>query len=88
MVYIYGMKTTVEIPDPLFSDLKQLAAQEQRSVRSLIEDSIRLLFRQQKEQAQKNFKLPDISFGAEEDWLIDPADWETIKREFRSSRPL
>lgn len=42
------MRTTVTIDETLYSEVKELAAREQSSVGSVIEDALRLLLREHK----------------------------------------
>jgi len=44
------MRTTVTIDEALYSEVKQLAAREQSSVGSVIEDALRLLLREHNSQ--------------------------------------
>lgn len=44
------MRTTVTIDEALYREVKQLAAREQSSVGSVIEDALRLLLRQHNSQ--------------------------------------
>jgi hypothetical protein len=45
------MRTTVTIDEALYSEVKQLAAREQSSVGSVIEDALRLLLREHNSQS-------------------------------------
>jgi hypothetical protein len=53
------MKTTVDISDPLMSQVKALARKQNTTVRALIERGLRLALAERKAQAQ--FKLRDAS---------------------------
>jgi hypothetical protein len=54
------MKTTVEISDTLLSDIKQVAAAEQTTVRSLIEEGLRRVVADRRDRGA--FRLPDETF--------------------------
>jgi len=56
------MKTTVEIPDPLFHQAKALAAKEGLSFRVLVEEGLRSVVEARKSAAVKPFRLRDGSF--------------------------
>ena len=54
------MKTTVDISDPLFNELKRTAAQERTSLRRLIEAALRAFLTERK-RPRGRFKLKDGS---------------------------
>ena len=54
------MKTTVVISDPLFRAAKRLAAAEQTTVRSLIEEGLRSVVEQRRQQ--EGFRLRRATF--------------------------
>ena len=57
------MKTTVEIADPLFSQVKALAAEEGLSFRVLVEEGLRSVVETRKQRAAAEpFRLRDGSF--------------------------
>ena len=49
------MRTTVTIDETLYSEVKEMAAREQSSVGSVIEDAVRLLLREHKLQRESEF---------------------------------
>jgi hypothetical protein len=54
------MKTTVEISDALFKEVKRYAAAHELTFREVVENGLRSVV--QKSQAKKPFKLRDASF--------------------------
>lgn len=72
------MKTTVEIPDALLRAARKVAAEEDTTVRALIEEGLRRALEQR--QAGSRFRLRDASFG--EGGLhpdIREGSWERIR---------
>jgi predicted transcriptional regulator len=72
------MKTTVEIADSLLRAVKRLAAEEDTTVRALIEEGLRRLLDER--QAAPQFRLRDASFG--EGGLhadVREGSWERIR---------
>lgn len=73
------MKTTVEIPDELLREVKQVALRKRTTVRALIEQGLRLVVRDRKGKAP-GFTLRDARFTG--DGLLPGRsleDWETIR---------
>jgi hypothetical protein len=58
------MKTTVEISDALLEETKKIAAREDVTVRTLIEQGLRQVIAQRK-QKHGPFTLRDASFGGQ-----------------------
>lgn len=56
------MKTTVEIADPLFKEVKNLAAKDGVSFRDLVEEGLRSVVEARTGTASKAFRLRDGSF--------------------------
>jgi len=56
------MKTTVEIADPLFHQVKALAADEGLSYRVLVEEGLRSVVETRRRAAAEPFRLRDGSF--------------------------
>ncbi|MGJ3243734.1 MAG: hypothetical protein ACFE0O_12400 [Opitutales bacterium] len=54
------MRTTVDLPDPLFRQAKRLAAERGTTVRSLIIEALRMSL---DERQAPDFQLRDASFG-------------------------
>jgi hypothetical protein len=57
------MKTTVEIPEPLFLEVKRLAAETGTTLRELIEDGLRRVLEVRTQSAPAEFVLRDASVG-------------------------
>lgn len=55
------MKTTVEIPDPLFKEAKRLAEREGTTLRALVERGLRLVVAPQRRSGR--FRLRDAAVG-------------------------
>lgn len=72
------MKTTVEIPDPLAREAKELAARQKTTLRELIEAGLRMVLRERRQKAA--FRLRDVSFGGNGlQAEFRGADWERIR---------
>lgn len=72
------MKTTVEIPDSLFTELKRLAARRRTSMRALLEQALRDLLHPR--AARPSFHLRKASFrgkGLQPD--VSEGSWEVIR---------
>ena len=71
------MRTSVEIADQLLEAAKQKARAQHRTLRSLVEEGLRHVLR---EEEAKPFKLKKHPFGGEGlQPGIDPSDWESIR---------
>ncbi len=71
------MKTTVEIDDALFSQAKALAAKENLSIRSLIEEGLRSAIAARNAATVKPFRLRDGSFKGGRG-LQPGVDWKDL----------
>ena len=69
------MKTTVEIPDPLFTEVKKYAASHGLTFRELIEASLRRTLEKQT-GPKKPFRLRKVTFKGKGQRIHD---WETIR---------
>ncbi len=58
---ITHMKTTIDITDNLFVEVKQIASQENRTLREIIEASLRKYL--DEKQIKTNFELKKKTFG-------------------------
>jgi hypothetical protein len=56
------MKTTIEIPDPLLSDAKKLAAREGTTLRALVEQGLRHAITERRARRKKPYKQRLIVF--------------------------
>lgn len=73
------VKTTIEIADNLFKEAKHLMAKEGKTMREVVETSLRSYLDTQKIK-KKPFKWRDCSFKGE--GLVEglqEGDWETIR---------
>lgn len=72
------MKTTVELPDALFRDVKRTAVQERTTVKALIEQGLRSVLAARKQRT--GFTLRKASFRG--DGLVagrSLRDWDAIR---------
>ncbi len=73
------MKTTVEISDSLFQEVRDLSRQQQRSLRSLIEEGLRLVLRERRAE-RDGFRLRKATFGGEGlSPELPPGDWQVVR---------
>jgi hypothetical protein len=75
---LWHMRTTLDLPDPLFRRAKQLAEKRGIPFRALVAEALRLLVKE--ESGARSFKLEDVSFKG--DGLVDglsETDWERIR---------
>jgi hypothetical protein len=70
------MKTTVEIPDPLFRQAKAYAASHGMSLRDVFETGLRAVLEGQP-SARRRFRLKTITTKG--DGLVCDGDWNTIR---------
>ena len=61
------MKTTIEIPDELYSRARKRAREQGRTLRSLVVDGLRLALDLGSLEAREPFSLPDLSVGNADD---------------------
>ncbi|MEN8151554.1 MAG: DUF2191 domain-containing protein [Planctomycetota bacterium] len=72
------MKTTVDIPDPLLTAAKDAAAREKTTLRSLIEEGLRLVLARRK--AKTPFLIRDASVdGQGYQPGIREGDWTSLR---------
>ena len=60
------MKTTIELGDALFDEVKALARADRRTVRSIFEEALRRYLDDAPKRSEP-FVLPDVSYGS--GWL-------------------
>ena len=73
------MRTTLELPDPLFREAKRLAEARGVPFRAVVEEGLRLLLKEGKKE-EGRFRLRDRSFKG--DGLVDGldhSDWSQIR---------
>lgn len=80
------MKTSVEIPDRLFSEARRLARKENRTLRALIEEGLRLVLARRR-RPQEGFTLRKASFGGQglQPHLAE-AGWDEVRRQAYEGR--
>lgn len=74
------MKTTIEIADNLFKEAKHLMAKQGKTMKEVVEISLRRYIQEQKLKTKKPFKFRNCSFKGE--GLVDPSlegDWPRIR---------
>ena len=72
------MKTTVEIPDPVLSQARKVAAREGTTVRALIEEGLRRILGERAKEGA--FRLRKATFkGTGLQPAMRGADWERIR---------
>jgi hypothetical protein len=81
------MKTTVDIPEKLFKQLRLKAASEQTTMRELIAAALRQFLGGPKQQPPKRFRLRKASFRGEGMTSeFQSADWTKIRDEIYRGR--
>jgi hypothetical protein len=58
------MKTTVEVPDALFAEVKQMAAERGLTMRSILEDSLRRAIEEYRTASREGRVLRDVRVGS------------------------
>lgn len=72
------MKTTVEIPDPVLAEAKEAARREGSSLRSLVEEGLRLAL--DRRGSRESFRLRDASVGGRGlRRELQGASWDAIR---------
>ena len=73
------MKTSIEISSALEKPLRNVMAQKQVTMRSLVEEGLRIVLERYRAEANR-YKLVDASFGG--DGLLSGTDlsWESVER--------
>lgn len=59
MIWLTHMKTTVEIADDLFTRTREVAKREGTTLRTLIEEGLRIVLAQREQKA--SYQWPDLS---------------------------
>lgn len=74
------MKTTVEISDSLAAEARRVAQRENRSLRALIEEGLRLVVGQRRTR-RGGFRLKNATFGGEGlQPGLESAGWDEIRQ--------
>lgn len=71
------MKTTIELPDPLFQQARRYAEAHRITMKALIEQGLRKVMAEKKEAAP--FKLRDGSFDGGSGMSPELKSWEQIR---------
>jgi hypothetical protein len=75
---LWHMRTTLDLPDPLFQQAKKLARERKVPFRAIVAEALRALLGQAK--TSPKYKLPNGAFKG--DGLVDDladTDWERIR---------
>ena len=70
-----AMKTTLELPEPLFAEAKEMARREETTLRALVEEGLRYVL-SRRQAMSGNYQLPDRSVGG--DGLAAGMDWSRL----------
>lgn len=79
------MKTTIQIPDSLFEEMRSLAHQEQTTMKALIQEGLRRIISERKQPAR--FRLRKATFkghGLHPDLM--EATWDQIREKSYEGR--
>ncbi len=71
------MKTTIDIADGLFTDAKQVAAEEGITLRTLVEEGLHEAIARHRQARRQRFKLKDGSFKG--DGMVQEMTWEEMR---------
>jgi len=71
------MKTTIELPDPLFRQARRYAEAHHMTMKALVEQGLRKVMAEQRETAP--FKLRDGSFHGGSGMSPELTSWEQIR---------
>ena len=79
------MKTTIQIPDSLFEEVRKLAAKEKTTLKALVEEGLRLILA--KRNRRSAFRLRKASFkGKGLQPHLAGASWEQIREKIYEGR--
>lgn len=85
MVWLTHMKTTVEIAEDLFARTREVAQREGTTLRSLIEEGLRVALAKREEKS--SYQWPDLSVGGE--GLapeVEEGSWEPLRDRIYAGR--
>jgi hypothetical protein len=72
------MKTTIQIPDSLFHEVRKLAHQEQTTMKALVEEGLRKIIAEHKQRGR--FRLRKVTFkGKGLQPHLSGARWDQIR---------
>jgi hypothetical protein len=76
--WIWNMKTTLDLPDPLLREARKIAVRERTTLRALVEQGLRKIISERK--AVRPFRLRKVTFKGQ--GLVPElrdADWDKIR---------
>jgi hypothetical protein len=82
------MKTTIELPEPLFQSAKQLAQQSHTTLRALVEEGLRRVLADSQIRPKPAFQLKNASVHGKAMLITDPRQWHTMESEHVAARAL
>ena len=82
------MKTTVEISDALFNSAKELAQQNQTTLRALVEEGLRRVLADSHARAKPAFKLVDARVHGRQILMANPGAWQQLEEDHVISRVI
>jgi hypothetical protein len=71
------MRTTIDIPDETYREVKTMAAQESTTVRQLVLDGLELVKQKKSSRKKRRFQVPLIP--ATGDRIINPTEEELLE---------
>ena len=75
---VYHMKTTIQIPDSLFEEVRKLAQREQTTMKAIVEDGLRRIVSER--QRRTRFRLRKATFkGKGLQPHLAGSSWEQIR---------
>lgn len=78
-IWVYGMKTTVELNDSLFEEARRYAAQQHTTLRAVLESALQNFLKQQT-AAMAPFRMRQATFsGSGLQTGIQEGDWNQIR---------
>jgi Arc/MetJ family transcription regulator len=76
---VSNMKTTIDIADPLLSEIKRLASREGITMRQLVDEGLRRVL-EARDQSEAGFRLRDASVdGRGVQAGLSEGDWASIR---------
>ncbi len=76
------MKTTIELSDPLFQSVKQLAEKSQTTLRALMEEGLRRVLQEHAAKPKPAFKLKNASVRGKAMLIADPRQWQSQESDY------
>jgi hypothetical protein len=73
------IKTTIDLADPLFHAAKELAIQQQTTLRALVEEGLRLVLQQRNSNPVEAFKLRDARFDGGQTVWPESHEWRDLE---------